>query len=130
VPQGHKVVLVDIDEGGAIKRYGHVIGTATRPVAKGGWIEESVVRLPDAPPMDRIELATRIPARLPWVSHGARRRFGSSSRPTYGSQMADIPGFRFGGFAGQSLPSLDEQCARSTKVRALCPLYQEPTSLA
>jgi galactarate dehydratase len=65
VPQGHKVALADIGEGEAIKRYGHVIGTATRPVAKGGWIEESAVRLPDAPPMDRIELATRIPAPLP-----------------------------------------------------------------
>jgi galactarate dehydratase len=65
VPQGHKVALSDIAEGGAIRRYGHVIGTATRPVAKGSWIEESVVRLPDAPPMDRIEFATRIPAPLP-----------------------------------------------------------------
>jgi galactarate dehydratase len=65
VPQGHKVALADIAEGSAIRRYGHVIGTATRPVAKGSWIEESVVRLPDAPPMDRIELATRVPAPLP-----------------------------------------------------------------
>ena len=65
VPQGHKVALVDIAEGGAILRYGHVIGTATRAIQKGSWIEESVVRLPDAPPMDRIELATRVPKPMP-----------------------------------------------------------------
>ncbi|MGO9361580.1 MAG: galactarate dehydratase [Xanthobacteraceae bacterium] len=65
VPQGHKVALVDIPQGGAIIRYGHVIGTATRPLARGAWVEESGVRLPDAPPMDRIELATRIPAPMP-----------------------------------------------------------------
>ncbi len=65
VPQGHKVALVDIPQGGAIIRYGHVIGTATRPLARGAWVEESGVRLPDAPPMDRIKLATRIPAPMP-----------------------------------------------------------------
>ncbi len=65
VPQGHKVALVDIPAGGAIKRYGHVIGTATRLLVRGSWVEESGVRLPDAPPMDQIELATRVPAPLP-----------------------------------------------------------------
>jgi galactarate dehydratase len=65
VPQGHKVALSDIAEGGAILRYGHVIGTATRSIPRGGWIEESIVRLPDAPPMDRIPLSTRVPAPLP-----------------------------------------------------------------
>jgi galactarate dehydratase len=65
VPQGHKVALADIAEGGAIVRYGHVIGTATRPLARGAWVEESGVRLPDAPPMDEIELATRVPAAMP-----------------------------------------------------------------
>ena len=65
VPQGHKVALSDIAEGGAITRYGHTIGTATRAVPRGSWIEESIVRLPDAPPMDRLELATRTPKPLP-----------------------------------------------------------------
>ncbi len=65
VPQGHKVALADIAEGREIKRYGHVIGTATKPIAKGSWIEESGVRLPDAPPMDAIPLATRVPAPMP-----------------------------------------------------------------
>ena len=65
VPQGHKAALADIASGGPIMRYGHVIGTATRAIKKGSWIEESVVRLPDAPPMDKIGLATQVPAFMP-----------------------------------------------------------------
>lgn len=65
VPQGHKVALRHIPAGGDIKRYGHVIGTATRPLPRGSWVEEAGVRLPDAPPMDRIGLANRVPAPLP-----------------------------------------------------------------
>jgi galactarate dehydratase len=65
VPQGHKVALADIAAGAAIVRYGHVIGTATRALARGAWVEESGVRLPDAPPMDQLDLATRVPAPLP-----------------------------------------------------------------
>jgi galactarate dehydratase len=65
VPQGHKVALADIAAGGDIKRYGHVIGTAIRPIARGSWIEESVVRLPDAPPMTSMPLATKVPAPMP-----------------------------------------------------------------
>jgi galactarate dehydratase len=65
VPQGHKVALSDIPLGGDIKRYGHIIGTATKPIVKGSWIEESAVRLPDAPPMSSIPLATQVPAQQP-----------------------------------------------------------------
>ncbi|WP_245422326.1 UxaA family hydrolase, partial [Rhodoplanes serenus] len=50
VPQGHKVALTDIPEGGIVRRYGEVIGTADRPLAKGCWIDEFSVRLP-APPV-------------------------------------------------------------------------------
>ncbi len=65
VPQGHKVALADIAEGADIVRYGHVIGTATRHIAKGRWVEESGVRLPAAPPMDQIPLATKVPLPMP-----------------------------------------------------------------
>ena len=81
VPQGHKVALADIPEGAAITRYGQTIGTAGRPIARGSWIEESVVRLPDAPPMDRLELATRVPEPLPplegYTFEGFRNTDGS-----------------------------------------------------
>ena len=59
VPQGHKVSLSDIGEGAPIVRYGQVIGTAARAIPRGSWIEESLVRLPAAPPLDALPLATR-----------------------------------------------------------------------
>lgn len=65
VPQGHKVALVDIPEHGAILRYGEVIGTALRPIAQGSWIEESLVALPEAPPLNSLPLANNIPPTLP-----------------------------------------------------------------
>jgi altronate hydrolase len=35
VPAGHKVALRDIPEGGQVRKYGQVIGVATRPIAAG-----------------------------------------------------------------------------------------------
>ena len=58
VPQGHKVNLVDLEEGAPILRYGQVIGTAVRAIPRGSWIEESLVRLPPAPSLDALPLAT------------------------------------------------------------------------
>lgn len=52
VPQGHKVALADIAEGGEILRYGEVIGTAAREIRRGAWVEESLVRMPDAPGLE------------------------------------------------------------------------------
>lgn len=46
VPQGHKVALQDIPRAGNIIRYGEVIGYAVRDIAKGSWIDESLVELP------------------------------------------------------------------------------------
>ncbi|TNC06029.1 galactarate dehydratase [Methylobacterium terricola] len=65
VPQGHKVALQDIPEGGEIRRYGEVIGTALRALPRGSWVEESRVRTPLAPALDQLPLATRVPAPLP-----------------------------------------------------------------
>jgi galactarate dehydratase len=65
VPQGHKVALADIAADAAIRRYGEVIGYAMAPIARGSWVEESKVRMPEAPSLDGLELATRVPAPLP-----------------------------------------------------------------
>jgi len=65
VPQGHKVALVDIAQDAAILRYGEVIGHAMKPIPQGAWIEESLVRLPEAPPLETLSLATKVPAPLP-----------------------------------------------------------------
>jgi galactarate dehydratase len=65
VPQGHKVALEDLAQDAPILRYGEVIGHAVRPIARGAWIDESLVRLPEAPALERLPLATRVPAPLP-----------------------------------------------------------------
>lgn len=47
IPQGHKVALTDITQGGAVIRYGEIIGYAVKPIEKGGWISESHIMLPE-----------------------------------------------------------------------------------
>lgn len=81
VPQGHKVALSDIALHGDIVRYGEVIGTALRPIARGSWIEESLVALPAAPPLASLPLATNVPPPLPplegYTFEGYRNADGS-----------------------------------------------------
>ncbi len=81
VPQGHKVALADIAQDAPIVRYGEVIGTAVRSIQKGSWIEESLVRLPTAPPLESLPLATNIPAPQPplegYTFEGFRNADGS-----------------------------------------------------
>jgi galactarate dehydratase len=62
VPQGHKTALVDIAEGAPILRYGEVIGYAVSPIQAGDWVDEARIRMPDAPALDRLEIATAVPA--------------------------------------------------------------------
>ncbi|MDR7868380.1 MAG: galactarate dehydratase [Sporomusaceae bacterium] len=62
VPQGHKVALADLAAGEAIVRYGEVIGYAAGPVAKGSWVDESLVKLPAPPELGGLPLATKVPA--------------------------------------------------------------------
>ena len=59
VPSGHKVALADIPEGGAIIRYGEVIGRAERPIPRGSWVGEALVRLPPAPDLAALSLTRR-----------------------------------------------------------------------
>jgi galactarate dehydratase len=61
VPQGHKVALSDLAEGEAITRYGVTIGYAARPIARGSWVEESLVRMPDAPSLDDLPMPNGAP---------------------------------------------------------------------
>jgi galactarate dehydratase len=65
VPEGHKVALTDIGQDEEIIRYGEVIGYALRPIKKGHWIEESVVKLPQPPELDELPLATNVPQAQP-----------------------------------------------------------------
>ncbi|HWX90505.1 MAG TPA: UxaA family hydrolase, partial [Rhizomicrobium sp.] len=61
VPQGHKVALTGIADGGNIIRYGEVIGTARGAIKRGDWINEDNVVMGTAPPLDQLEMATRPP---------------------------------------------------------------------
>ncbi len=64
IPQGHKVALEAIAQGEAIVRYGAVIGHAARPIARGAWVREEMVTMPEAPALDELPLATAAPAPL------------------------------------------------------------------
>ena len=81
VPQGHKVALIDLAQDAPIVRYGEIIGYAVTPIAKGAWIEESLVRLPEAPTLDTLPLATKVPPVLPpldgYTFEGYRNADGS-----------------------------------------------------
>ena len=59
VPQGHKVALADIADGGDIIRYGEVIGTAKGSIRRGDWVNEDNVVMGSAPPLDQLQMATR-----------------------------------------------------------------------
>lgn len=87
VPQGHKVALVNIAKSGAIIRYGEIIGYALRDIAKGSWIDESLVELPLAPALDTLPLATKIPPTLPplegYTFEGYRNADGSVGTKIY-----------------------------------------------
>src|ERR1700742_2937250 len=65
VPEAHKVALNDIAAGAPIVRYGSVIGFAERDIVKGSWVHEEKMRLPSAPALDSLPLATNVPQPLP-----------------------------------------------------------------
>lgn len=65
VPQGHKAALVDIEEGAPILRYGETIGCAASRIRAGEWVEEARIRMPDAPSLDDLDIATSVPPALP-----------------------------------------------------------------
>jgi len=81
VPQGHKVAVADIAEGAPVLRYGEVIGHAAGAIARGSWIDESLVLLPGPPALDDLPLATSSAPDLPpldgYAFDGYRNKDGS-----------------------------------------------------
>ncbi|WP_223587975.1 galactarate dehydratase [Neobacillus bataviensis] len=65
IPQGHKIALQDIAEGGAIIRYGVILGYALQPIKKGDWINEHMLELPIPPSLDEMKFATNLVTNLP-----------------------------------------------------------------
>ncbi len=72
---------MDIPAHGEIIRYGEVIGYAVRDIPQGSWIDESLVELPTAPPLNTLPLATKVPEPLPplegYTFEGYRNADGS-----------------------------------------------------
>ncbi|MGB3290687.1 MAG: galactarate dehydratase [Burkholderiaceae bacterium] len=58
VPQGHKVALADIPAGGEVLRYGIPIGYAIEPILAGSWINERLLKMPEARELDGLPIAT------------------------------------------------------------------------
>ncbi|HEX2965907.1 MAG TPA: galactarate dehydratase [Syntrophorhabdaceae bacterium] len=56
VPFGHKLLLTNLEKDAAIIRYGQVIGYTIRNVQRGSWINESLIRLPQAPALQDIKI--------------------------------------------------------------------------
>ena len=64
VPQGHKVALVDIAEGAAVRRYDVAIGYALQPIPAGCWVHERLLRMPEARELQGLPMATARPSAL------------------------------------------------------------------
>jgi galactarate dehydratase len=58
IPQGHKFALEPIAKGGAVRRYGVVIGHALQDIAAGEWVNERRLRTPAARGLDGLPAAT------------------------------------------------------------------------
>ena len=81
VPQAHKVALEDIPEGGAVRRYDVVIGYALKPIPRGSWVHERLLRMPEARSLEGLPIATVRPQPLPplegYTFEGYRNADGS-----------------------------------------------------
>jgi galactarate dehydratase len=64
VPQAHKVALVDIPEGGEVRRYNVVIGHALQALPAGSWVHERLLRMPEARSLQGLPIATVQPPAL------------------------------------------------------------------
>ena len=64
VPQGHKVALVDLAAGDAVRRYNVVIGRAARAIPAGSWVHERLLEMPDARSLEGLPISTVKPPAL------------------------------------------------------------------
>jgi galactarate dehydratase len=65
LPQAHKVALENFARGAPVRRYGHIIGYATQPMAKGSWVNEDRVCMPAPPDLDDLPLTPKPPVPQP-----------------------------------------------------------------
>src|SRR6478735_9393361 len=81
VPQAHKVALVDIPEGGVVRRYDVPIGYALKHIPAGSWVHERLLQMPAARELEGLPIATvKPPAQAPlegYTFEGYRNADGS-----------------------------------------------------
>ncbi len=65
VPQAHKVALLDIAQGEAVRRYNVVIGYARQAIAAGSWVHERLLQMPEARSLEGLPIATVTAPDLP-----------------------------------------------------------------
>ncbi|MGH8034314.1 MAG: SAF domain-containing protein, partial [Lysobacterales bacterium] len=65
VPEGHKVALVDLPQGSAVRRYNVPIGYALKDIPAGSWVHERLLDMPDARGLENLPMATVRPELLP-----------------------------------------------------------------
>lgn len=65
IPQAHKGALTDIPKGGAVVRYGVVLGYALEDTPAGTWINERSLALPPSPDLDSMPFAVNRRSDLP-----------------------------------------------------------------
>ena len=65
VPQAHKVALVDVPQGGIVRRYNVPIGYALKDIAAGSWVHERLLDMPAARGLEGLPMATVRPEPLP-----------------------------------------------------------------
>ncbi|WP_341914862.1 galactarate dehydratase [Polaromonas sp. YR568] len=58
VPQGHKVALVDLPQGTAVRRYNVPIGFALKDIPAGSWVHERLLEMPAARGLEGLPIAT------------------------------------------------------------------------
>ena len=70
IPQAHKVALIDLPAGTAVRRYDVAIGYTVQDIPAGSWVHERLLRIPAARELDGLPIATRKPAPLPPLEGG------------------------------------------------------------
>ena len=81
VPQGHKVALVDIASGSAVRRYDVPIGYAKADIPAGSWVHERLLDMPAARELQGLPMADAPRPELPpltgYTFEGYRNADGS-----------------------------------------------------
>jgi len=81
VPQGHKVLLCDLAQGAAIKRYNVCIGYTLKPLSAGSWVHERLIEMPSAVGFENLPIANeKDPGLTPlegYTFEGYRNKDGS-----------------------------------------------------